>query len=274
MKTCHRERSEAIPVNRIASSALLPRNGQLHQSSVRYYLAARGRACPPPFGEVAFNSLPEGNNIEREKRNLITAQFEKNFPKSGKLRDGSILELRTMKKKDKKVVLSFFSGIPSDEREYARINFLEIEELEGNWYKKVEEGKSVTLLGFIGENLVGVASLNQDLAKGSEHVGYIRLTVAPNYRGRGIATDLSQEIYSIALGSNLEKICAEVVGNQKRSLELFSKKLGFREEAVLADQIKDEKGNKFDLVIRSSDPGRLANEIRKTSDFEVFNSVE
>ncbi|OIP24966.1 hypothetical protein AUK22_08480 [bacterium CG2_30_54_10] len=27
-------------------------------------------------------------------------------------------------------------------------------------------------------------------------------------------------------------------------------------------------------LLLSSDPGRLANEIRKTSDFEVFNSVE
>ena len=37
MRTCHCERSEAIPLNQIASSALPPRNDKLHQSSIRHY---------------------------------------------------------------------------------------------------------------------------------------------------------------------------------------------------------------------------------------------
>jgi len=35
--SCHCERSEAIPLNQIASSALPPRNDKLHQSSIRRY---------------------------------------------------------------------------------------------------------------------------------------------------------------------------------------------------------------------------------------------
>jgi len=193
--------------------------------------------------------------------------IEKDYPKTKKIKDGSILNIRLMKRKDENRILEFFAKIPEEDKIYLRENVADAKVIENYWIRRIEEGTSVTILAFLANELAGEATLHQDSAAWSAHVGHIRVNVAKEYRRKGIATVLLSEIYKIALKMKLEKICAEVIREQKKIMEIFSKRLGFKEEAVLRNHVKDTKGDKHNLIILSNKPSELLEEMGRHMTF-------
>jgi ribosomal protein S18 acetylase RimI-like enzyme len=90
----------------------------------------------------------------------------------------------------------------------------------------------------------------------SDHVGEIRLVVAPSRRGSGLGRELARRALVEAVGSGLSKVVVEVVAEQGAALALFTD-LGFSGEAVLQDHIRDRSGELRDLMV-------LAHHVRDT----------
>ena len=88
------------------------------------------------------------------------------------------------------------------------------------------------------------------------HVGSIRVVVAPDFRGKGMARILAAEIVHNALARALEKLVAEMAPDQHDARRVFSK-IGFREEAILKDHITDARGVKHDLLLMTNDVNAL-----------------
>jgi L-amino acid N-acyltransferase YncA len=82
----------------------------------------------------------------------------------------------------------------------------------------------------------------------SDHVGELRLVVAPARRGTGLGRELARRALVEGVGSGLRKIVVEVVAEQGSALTLFTD-LGFSGEALLRDHIRDRNGELRDLVL-------------------------
>jgi ribosomal protein S18 acetylase RimI-like enzyme len=82
----------------------------------------------------------------------------------------------------------------------------------------------------------------------SDHVGEVRLVVAPSHRGSGLGRELARRALVEAVGSGLSKLVVEVVAEQGAALALFTD-LGFRGEALLVDHIRDRSGRLRDLMV-------------------------
>lgn len=192
--------------------------------------------------------------------------IENDFPKIDYLKDGTKINIRLMTKEDTNRILEFFAKIPGKDKLYLRENVSDENAIKQDWIRKIEEGTGLTILGFINNKLIGEAALIQNTSGWSKHVGYIRINVAKKQRGKGIATVLASEIYNIAVKTGFEKICAQIIREQKEALDIF-KKLGFKEEALLKNHVKDHKGKKHDLILLSNDPSELLKEIIRHMQF-------
>jgi L-amino acid N-acyltransferase YncA len=90
----------------------------------------------------------------------------------------------------------------------------------------------------------------------SDHVGEVRLVVAPAARGAGLGRELARRSLVEAVGAGLTKLVVEVVAEQGAALALFTE-LGFTGEALLTDHIRDRSGRLRDLLV-------LAHHVRDT----------
>ena len=90
----------------------------------------------------------------------------------------------------------------------------------------------------------------------SDHVGEVRLVVAPSSRGTGLGRELARRALVEAVGSGLTKLVVEIVAEQGAALALFTD-LGFTGEALLGDHIRDRNGDLRDLMV-------LAHHVRDT----------
>lgn len=102
-----------------------------------------------------------------------------------------------------------------------------------------------------GEDVVGFGAL-VPLPGWSSHVGEIRVVTHPQHRRKGIGGALAQHLLARAIESGLAKVMVEVVSGDEGTQALFEG-LGFRPEALLADQIRDRDGNSRDLILLAHD---------------------
>jgi ribosomal protein S18 acetylase RimI-like enzyme len=82
----------------------------------------------------------------------------------------------------------------------------------------------------------------------SDHVGEVRLVVAPGARGSGLGRELARHALVSGVQAGLTKLVVEVVAEQGAALALFSA-LGFSGEALLRDHIRDRDGQLRDLMV-------------------------
>jgi L-amino acid N-acyltransferase YncA len=89
----------------------------------------------------------------------------------------------------------------------------------------------------------------------SDHVGEVRLVVAPACRGTGLGRELARRALVEALGAGLSKLVVEIVAEQGAALALFTE-LGFTGEALLTDHIRDRTGQLRDLMVLAHHVGQ------------------
>ncbi len=98
-----------------------------------------------------------------------------------------------------------------------------------------------------GDRVLGYVAVLR-LPGWSDHVGEVRLVVAPAGRGAGLGRGLARHAVVQALGAGLTKLVVEVVADQGPALALFTG-LGFTGEALLVDHIRDRDGRLRDLMV-------------------------
>jgi RimJ/RimL family protein N-acetyltransferase len=177
------------------------------------------------------------------------------YPKEITLKDGSTLTLRPMVASDEGALLAFFQGLSEAERLYLRDNVSDPAVIKG-WAKSVDYNRVLPILAMDGDRVVGDATLHRNPHSWMRHVGEIRIVVSSEYREKGLARLLAAEVFQNAVTSGLEKLIAEMLTDQHDARRVFGR-MGFREEAILKDQVLDVDGNRHDLLIMSNDVTKL-----------------
>ena len=94
--------------------------------------------------------------------------------------------------------------------------------------------------------------------------------MARDYRRKGLGALMARELYSIAAEAKVEEIMVKMMRPQKAARSIF-RKLGFHEETLLPDHVKDRRGHKQDLIVMRCDLEGLWDELEAfivTSDFQ------
>src|SRR5436190_14803039 len=169
------------------------------------------------------------------------------FPKDIKLKDGSKVTLRPLRKTDEKNFHELFLGIPEQERMFIKHRVTE-QSVIRDWCQNIDLGRNLPLVAVSDGKILGDATLHQQLGGWKRHIGRVSVLVHPQYRGKGLARALVIEITEIARNIGLEKLEAEFIGGQETAIKMFGL-LGFATLVRLPDYVRDMKAISHDYVL-------------------------
>jgi GNAT superfamily N-acetyltransferase len=169
------------------------------------------------------------------------------YPKEIKLKDGSRCRLRPLRKDDEKSFHEFFLAVPEPERMFIKHRVTEPAVIR-EWCENIDLGRNLPLLAFIDGKIVGAATLHQQLGGWKRHIGRVSVLVLPQFRGRGLARALVNEIVDLARNVGLEKVEAEFIGSQEAAIKMFAL-MGFSNLVRLEDYVKDMQAITHDYIL-------------------------
>jgi len=158
---------------------------------------------------------------------------------------------RLMNAGDTERFKSFIRSLPAEDNFYLLVDVQKDSAID-TWMKGIEGGTTISVIALENDHIVGYCNLHMNEVPWIRHVGEIRMSVAPAFRGRGLGQTLANEVFAIARARGLQKIWARMAASQKAAQNVFES-LGFHAEALLADFVKDSSGRTQDLVIMSHD---------------------
>jgi GNAT superfamily N-acetyltransferase len=173
------------------------------------------------------------------------------FPKTVMLKDGNKSTLRPLRPDDEKDFHQLFLGIPEPERMFIKHRVMDVKVIH-DWCRNIDYGRNLPMLGLLGGKIVGVATLHQQFGGWKRHVGRVSVLVHPEFRGRGLARMLINEIIEIARRASLEKVEAEFIGEQETAIKMFAM-LGFSQLLRLEDYVKDMQAISHDYILMGLD---------------------
>jgi len=153
------------------------------------------------------------------------------------------MEIRRPGPGDLDALLAFFAAVPDHERTFFKEPVLDRATVEG-WLGD-ERGRRAIACD-AGE-VAGYAAV-VPLVGWSDHVGELRLVVAPARRRSGVGRELARWALLEAVQAGLRKVVVEVVADQDGAVAMFEA-LGFTGEALLRDHVRDRDGRLRDLVL-------------------------
>lgn len=178
----------------------------------------------------------------------MSLEFElQKYPREIKLKDGSRCRLRPLRKDDEKAFHQFFLSVPEPERMFIKHRVTEPSVIR-DWCQNIDLGRNLPLLASMDGKIVGAATLHQQLGGWKRHIGRVSVLVLPQYRGRGLARALVNEIADLARGVGLERVEAEFIGGQEAAVKMFAL-LGFSNLVRLEDYVKDMQGISHDYIL-------------------------
>ncbi|MCL4789879.1 MAG: GNAT family N-acetyltransferase [Verrucomicrobia bacterium] len=173
------------------------------------------------------------------------------FPKDIKLKDGSTVTLRPLRRQDEKQFHEFFQAVPERERMFIKHRVTDPGVIR-DWCENIDLGRNLPLLAVSESKIIGDATLHQQLGGWKRHIGRVSVLVHPQHRGRGLAKALVHEIVEISRNIGMEKVEAEFIGEQEAAIHMFAM-LGFSNLLRLEDYVKDMQAIKHDYVLMGLD---------------------
>jgi GNAT superfamily N-acetyltransferase len=173
------------------------------------------------------------------------------FPKDIKLKDGSTVTLRPLRRQDEKKFHEFFLAVPEQERMFIKHRVTDTAVIR-DWCENIDLGRNLPLLALSNDKIIGDATLHQQLGGWKRHIGRVSVLVHPQHRGRGLAKALVHEIVEISRNIGMEKVEAEFIGGQEAAIKMFAM-LGFSNLLRLENYVKDMQAISHDYVLMGLD---------------------
>lgn len=169
------------------------------------------------------------------------------FPENVELKAGFKCVLRPLEARDEKPFYEFFQAVPERERMFIKHRVTDPAVIH-EWCQNLDYGRNLPILAFLGDKIIGDATLHQQLGGWKRHIGRVSVLVLPEYRGRGLARRLVAQITDIARHAGLSKLEAEFLGDQEAAIKMFGL-IGFSQLLHLPEYVKDMQANSHDYVL-------------------------
>ncbi len=177
---------------------------------------------------------------------LSIAEALKNYPLEIELQERSFT-LRPMVADDGPQLLAFASELPQHDVLFMRRDIASQAGID-QWVRDLDSGHIHSVLAEDEFGVVGYSTIHLNDLEWTAHVAEMRITTADRARGVGLGRLLTREGFNIALALGIEKIVARMTTDQTGARALFHE-LGFQNEALLKDHVKDRNGTRHDLLL-------------------------
>ena len=171
------------------------------------------------------------------------------------LKGGRTVRIRPLTNGDQAASLAFFRALPPEERRYLRRDVTDPAVVEA----RIRENDSCEIERLVAvhdDAIVADGSFEHERYGWGEKIAQIRLIVAPEFRRSGLATALARLLYVIAHQHDVARINVRMLRPQAAARDIF-RRLGFREEFILPDHVRDLDGHLQDLVLMRCDLSML-----------------
>ncbi len=167
------------------------------------------------------------------------------------LKDGTEVLIRPMSADDVEKSLAFFRAMPEEDRKYLRVDVTRRELVERR-VRRAVSGAVKRLVALLDDEIVADGTLELAHHEWAAHVGELRLIVARSFQRRGLGMVMARELYGLAAAQKVEQILVSMMRPQVAARNIF-RKLGFREEVMLPDHVRDRSGITQDLIMMRCD---------------------
>lgn len=168
-----------------------------------------------------------------------------------KLKDGTEVVIRELTIDDLEKSLAFFSQLPKEDRVYLRVDVTKPENVEQR-IKRMRIDNVHRLVALAGDRIVADGALELEAEEWEQHMAELRLIVAHDFQRKGLGLLMARELYTLAASKNVEEVVARFMAPQKGARSVLEK-LGFHQDTILHDYVRDIDGNKRDLVLMRCD---------------------
>lgn len=165
--------------------------------------------------------------------------------------DGQSIECRDMRTEDAEALLSFVRSVPRHDLMFLPTDITEIEGLNG-WINDMLLGVTRVILAVGPDGVLGFSSVVRAPTPWMHHVAELRVVVGEAARGSGLSRELIAEAFRNAATIGVQRLNAQMTLDQHGAMRLF-REFGFSPLAVLPDQVIDQDGETFDLLIMHQD---------------------
>ena len=173
------------------------------------------------------------------------------YPKELILKNSKAVELRLLTEDDFDKLVDFFQKLPVKDRMYLRIDVMKRENILKR-FGTIDYNNMFPVIALAGEKIIAIGTMFRSQFGWMRNLGELRVVVSPEYQREGLCTILTKELFFHSLTTDMYKIQAELMENQKSAISCFER-LGFKKEAVLKKHVTDIKGNRHNLIIMSLD---------------------
>ena len=164
-----------------------------------------------------------------------------------RLKDGTGVVIRHIGAEDIDRSLAFFRGLPEEDRTYLRVDVTD-REIVKQRINAIDASRMIRLVSIADEQIVADGSLESEGRSWKEHIVELRMVVSRTFQRRGLGMLMARELYHSAASRKVEEIIAKFMAPQVGAKNILTK-LGFHQEAMFHDYVKDRNGHKQDLVI-------------------------
>jgi ribosomal protein S18 acetylase RimI-like enzyme len=179
--------------------------------------------------------------------------------KTETLKDGTKVLMRELHIDDLDRLMKFYSDLPLEDRKYLRIDVTNREIVEDR-IKRTKTGTVFRLVALFEDEIIADGALELSAEEWRKHQGELRLIIARPFQHRGLGMIMVRELYFRAIEKNVEQVVVKMMRPQIAAQRIF-RKLGFREELLIPDYVKDQVGEKQDLIIMVCNVKDLWNEL-------------
>jgi L-amino acid N-acyltransferase YncA len=176
-----------------------------------------------------------------------TAEVLTDFPKKWTLEDGTKVTVRPMEKEDREALALFFNHIPEDELRFLKDDVTDARTID-QWARALNYDRVLPLVVAVEGRIVADASLHRRKEGWRRHLGGVRVVVDPDFRHKGLASRLIDELIAVARKEGLDRLYAEVPADDQPAIDVFRAR-GFTQVARFERNILDRAGKYHDLAV-------------------------
>ena len=163
------------------------------------------------------------------------------------LKDRTKIIIRKLHVNDLDRLMKFYSALSPEDRKYLRIDVTDRKSVEQR-IKLAETGNVFRLAALFEDEIIAAGALELSPDEWRKHQGELRVIVARPFQHKGLGMILVREMYFLAIEKNVEQVVVKMMNPQISAQRIFQK-LGFREELQIADYVRDQAGEKQNLII-------------------------
>ncbi len=189
------------------------------------------------------------------------ARAKKDKGRTVQLKDGSEVVIRPLHPRDLNAAVLFFRGLPRKDRGYLRRDVRDRKVVQ-QMFEDVARGQAKRIFAVAGRKIVAEGALEVEPHDWKRHVGELRLVVARSHQRKGLGMLMARELYNLATAAKLEELMVRIMRPQAGALKIF-RLLGFHDETILHDYVRDLYGEKQDLILMRCDLAALWQELEE-----------